>query len=1258
MVKKGLCRKVVFFNEDHQRIGAVCCVIDTGSSLSLLNSNLDILKRVAIEPMDKELVVMGAFGENSEGPKFLGVTTILIKLDGEMRSIRFTIVNQMNHGCIIGNPDITKLGLVIRDGTCYSKDNEEIGYPLANKIRVLNPDTIPEDKYISFFIEEKDTSQRENLTLVGRSGVPFDVPSSYMQLPAEEAETQNDLKLYDCYEDFVLADGNLDRFSIPTFTKRDPKVKETLETMWKTNKFDISSEASTAEKSKLKRLLDKFQGILSVGNSIGCVPPSIGIFKQKFNIEEPTPAPIYRPKTPEHCEIMHQEIMKLERLGVISKIKTDIVTTNMLVIPKPTVPPTMRVVLDLRRINRWSDKMEFPIPKIHGILRKLNMANFFNCIDLSSAYFSIQVCRSQRHWYTILDPKTSQVYAFDRMPQGHKNAPAFFQKFAAQTLKPGLEDKLEVYLDDCNTKSETVEEAIEILETIFERCLENNLRVNLKKLKLASDSVSCFGFIISRHGLRANPDRVKALRESKMPNDSKKSLKSSIAALNYYRNMIRNFASIAQPLYQLTSDKVKFVWTETHTNGWKTLINRLCESILLVNIEDDAELYLETDASNHGTGAVLYQWIGQEKRIIEIHSQGLNGSESLWAISQLELKAIYVGLSKFENYIGNRRINLICDNTSVYFLLSAGIDKVAITRKSPSARFLLFISCFDYTIQHVSGKADSFLLADLASRLGKDCSGKYLTLGPNSKGPLITFEELETQKLPVEGKSQKSVPPEKVFSIDVEKLTHKLQPQEQGSKILERLKLAQLDCKTVRELVKAPTSSYEVQDGILFKKFPSGRALVCPAFYTAKFLEQIHRHESARRLIERINAYGIFIYNKYKSVLAFLDNCSVCAPARSKPTRAIVDASVTIPSEPMSTIHVDIWMIGASTSVLIIVDSFSRFIDNRILKEPSADEVLRNIIMFVSIHGIPKIIVSDNGAQFTSEKFEEFCKSLGILQKRSAPGNSRGNSIAEFQISRTQTLLRTYQPPRTTEFGIYLAVITFMLNTQPQTKLKLSAFEILYGRTSSWIQQCPDLSKTKQESLTPALKRLYSSMNTSRQAVIDRAYEKRRKLEPKSPRKVPSIPVVGDHVRLKKFNYGKNFIKKFFRPYSEETFKVKSKSPHTKLLLLEEIVDDPAIRPKQLMRHARAVRKVRKLQTSGEKEDPELGNELMEIDETKEETLAKNHSSVPPAILAEPKPSEKIAEHKEKKVIQRKQNPEIKSKPKSHGMTLRERKRK
>ena len=1253
MKKCALTKKVTFYNENGGHLGCVVSVIDTGSALSLLNGNLDLLQRVPIDPMDREIQVVGAF---STGPNFLGMTTLYIKIDDKLRPIRFMIVDKLNHACIIGNPDIISLEIVIKQGSCYTKNNDELGLPTKNGIRILNPDSVEEDKYISFFVEEEDVNKREDLTIVGKTGTPFGVSGSYMKLPAEEGLEHKDLKLYNTYEDFLEEDENLEKFCIPEIKQEDPKVLETFETMWAANTFNISTEVSDIQKAKIRRIITQYKQILSVGNSIGCVPPSIGVFKQKFNIDEPLPGSIYRPKTAEHCEVMHNELQKLAKLGVISKIKTDVVTTNMLVIPKPTNPPTMRVVLDMRRINKWVAKAEFPIPRIQDILRKLNMAKFYNCIDLSNAYFSIQVCRSQRHWYTILDPKTCEVWAFDRMPQGHKNAPPFFQRFIAQTLKPGLENCLEVYLDDCNTKSDTVDEATKILENIFDRCQTHNLRVNLKKLRVCCDQIACFGYIVSRKGLQANPDRIKALKEMRLPNESKKTLKTGVATLNYYRNLILNFAIHAKPLYDLTSDRTKFIWQDKHTNCWNKLVSNLCDSILLYNVDENLELYMMTDASNLGTGAVLYQWKDGQKRIIEIHSQGLVGSEALWAISHLELKAIYIGLSKFETYIGNRQINLVCDNTSVYFLLLSGIDKVAISRKTPSAKYLLFISYFNYTIRHTSGKDDSFLLADLASRLGKDCSGKFLTLGQTSKGPLITFEALEEKAKERDSNRKMGVQPEKIFSINIDKLVEKIQPEEQSSKILERLKLAQTDCKRVRKLISEKATGYVVQDGILYKQYPRGLCIVCPPFYTIKFLEQVHRHESARQLIQRINDFNVFLFNKYKNVQAFIENCSVCAPARSKPSQGIIDNTVQIPSIPMSTIHIDLWMIGTDTSVLIIVDSFSHFVDNRILKEPSTDEILRNLVFFMTTHGLPMVIVSDNGPQFTSEKFADFCSYFGVLHKRCAPGNSRGNSTAEFQISRTQTLLRIYQPPTNSEFGIYLAVITFLLNVQVRQKPKLSAFEILYGRTNLWIQQCPDLSKTKLDSMPVSLNRLYTSMRTARQAVIDRAMEKRQKLQPNNSRKERKIPVVGDTVRLKKFNFGRNYVKKFFRPYSEGLFKVKSKSPHTKLLLLEEIVEDPKIRPKQIMRHARSVRKVRTLTTKGveEDEDPELEREP-EIDE--EEVVAKNQLK---KVNTEPLNGEikqsqnTVGKEVDKQSQRKKRNKQ--GRQNVHGMTLRKRK--
>ena len=317
MRKSALTKKVTFYNEEEGHLGCVVSVIDTGSALSLLNGNLDLLQRVPIDPMDREIQVVGAF---SEGPNFLGMTTLFIKIDGKMRPIRFMIVDKLNNACIIGNPDIINLEITIKKGSCYSKNNEELGMPTKNGIKILNPDSVEEDQFISFFVEEADVNKREDLTIVGKTGMPFEVSGSYMKLPVEEGLEHQDLKLYNTYEDFLEADDNLEKFCIPEFIKEDPKVLETFETMWSENAFNISSEVSDIQKAKIRKLIIQYKQTLSVGNSIGCVPPSIGVFKQKFNIDEPLPGSIYRPKTAEHCEVMHNEVLKLEKLGVISKL--------------------------------------------------------------------------------------------------------------------------------------------------------------------------------------------------------------------------------------------------------------------------------------------------------------------------------------------------------------------------------------------------------------------------------------------------------------------------------------------------------------------------------------------------------------------------------------------------------------------------------------------------------------------------------------------------------------------------------------------------------------------------------------------------------------------------------------------------------------------------------------------------------------------------------------------------------------------------
>ena len=65
---------------------------------------------------------------------------------------------------------------------------------------------------------------------------------------------------------------------------------------------------------------------------------------------------------------------------------------------------------------------------------------------------------------------------------------------------------------------------------------------------------------------------------------------------------------IAKPLYKLTEHSSKeFEWTEESQHAFDTLKQLFTSSPVLAYPKRDAEFILDTDASNHGIGAVLAQ---------------------------------------------------------------------------------------------------------------------------------------------------------------------------------------------------------------------------------------------------------------------------------------------------------------------------------------------------------------------------------------------------------------------------------------------------------------------------------------------------------------------------------------------------------------------------------------------------------------------------------------------------------------------------
>ena len=124
---------------------------------------------------------------------------------------------------------------------------------------------------------------------------------------------------------------------------------------------------------------------------------------------------------------------------------------------------------------------------------------------------------------------------------------------------------------------------------------------------------------------------------------------------------------------------------------------------------------LTTDASNYSIAGTLTEMQDDFLAIIAVYSQVLTDGQMKWAISHLELLAIYTFLRKWEKYLITERFMIRTDNISVAFTLQ-NISKHDITGHNPASRYLIYISTFDYKCVHTSGRNVSFMLTDLLSR--------------------------------------------------------------------------------------------------------------------------------------------------------------------------------------------------------------------------------------------------------------------------------------------------------------------------------------------------------------------------------------------------------------------------------------------------------------------------------------------------------------------------------------------------------------
>jgi len=108
-----------------------------------------------------------------------------------------------------------------------------------------------------------------------------------------------------------------------------------------------------------------------------------------------------------------------------------------------------------------------------------------------------------------------------------------------------------VYLDDVIIMSETFDDHLSRLTTVFDRPRAANLKLKPSKCRLFQRQVIFFCHLVTSEGIAPDPSKIQAVQNWSRPRNLTET-RAFVGLASYYRSFVADFAAIARPLHELT----------------------------------------------------------------------------------------------------------------------------------------------------------------------------------------------------------------------------------------------------------------------------------------------------------------------------------------------------------------------------------------------------------------------------------------------------------------------------------------------------------------------------------------------------------------------------------------------------------------------------------------------------------------------------------------------------------------------------------
>ena len=767
------------------------------------------------------------------------------------------------------------------------------------------------------------------------------------------------------------------------------------------------SLVNNVETSNLEELLDKYKGTFE---GLG----KLKDYQLKLHIDRDV-HPIAQPmrRIP---FLMRQKVEnKVEELinsDIIERVKGPTSWVSpLVVVPKPS--GDIRICLDMRQANTAVKRERFPIPTIEEVLQDLNGAAYFSVLDLRSGYHQIELHPDSRDITTFICHKG--LFQYKRLIFGVTSAAEAYQKILQQVLQ-GLKGCRNIS-DDIIVFGKTKTEHNQNLEKVLARLSEHNLTLNKDKCKLAETQLQFMGHTLTNNGFEPDKRKIEAIQQTKPPT-SPKEIRSFLGLVQYCAKFIKNYATLSEPLRELTRKNATWQWTDKHQTAFEDLRNCLTKHDVLAYVTPDEPFKLIVDASPVGLGVILTQrQKDQSYKPISYASRTLTQAERNYSQTEREALGVYWGIDRFRMYLqGSENFIVVTDHKPLEIIYNSK------THNAPPRiqRWIMRLQGYIFTVKYEPGPTNA---ADLLSRsplplneqeidnIGDD----YVNFVAHHAVPkALTYKEIVSNTLLDDTlcKVHKSISNNKWDKND----------------------------PNVRPYYTQRTN-LSINDDLVLRN----ERIVIPASLRPRVLDIAHEgHQGIvkckLRLREKVWWPAID-----RDIEQLIESCHACQ-VTSRPSVAPPVSMTPLPNGPWEKLGADICgPFPTGEYLFVIIDYYSRYPVVEIIRSITATSIVNCLNKVFATHGLPLQIMTDNGSQFISEEFGNFMEENNISHHRVTPYWPAANGEVErFNKVLKKAIQTSHTEGKDWKFELYKFLLAY--RTTPHCTTNESPAYLLMNR--------------------------------------------------------------------------------------------------------------------------------------------------------------------------------------------------------------------